>query len=52
MMAKEIHEEVTTRLKRMNTIGKTTYVDTDLYRHMEKAVPRAVVRSAKKMNIS
>ena len=51
-MAKEIHEEVTTRLKRMVATGKTTYVDTDLYRHMEKAVPRAVIRSAKKMNIS
>jgi len=38
----EIHEVVTKRLRNLISIGKTTYVDTDLYPHMESAIPRAV----------
>ncbi|MGA0083263.1 MAG: hypothetical protein ACO3H5_06440, partial [Candidatus Nanopelagicales bacterium] len=38
----EIHEVVTTRLRRMIATGKTTYIDTDLYPHMESAIPRAI----------
>jgi TP901 family phage tail tape measure protein len=41
----EIHRDVIARLKALHRRGHTTYVDTDLYPHMERVVPRAIRRA-------
>lgn len=38
----KVHADVTRRLKALIRTGQTTYVDTDLYPHMEQVVPRAI----------